>query len=667
MIIADNNQGGIMTIKKFILLLLIVPLVFLIQSCGNGAGSGYTSPGKGPGLPSYIKLYPARYVAQTNGCIDIYAEVHDETGEILANIPVTFTNLSEPLGVILDRCGGSAIAPPVIVNTDSWGRAKVTLYSTTPGFTTVLAQTYTGSQPRERKTVLFSQCDTYECLVLAPSLHLDVDSVPGDSIYNEASDFIIFEPPPDPDNTVELLATVRNAYGFLVQDTAITWGSDHAEAVFTRTEDYTNVNGQAVGIVEVTPMSIRDTDTHVTVWAMAPNVGDTGAYDIVTLFLQPVVVSTITVMADPSVVGPEENSTVTATATLSSGDPVPDGVTVLFSTCLCEDPPDCTICNDPCGYVDPFAQTLDGIAAVTFTAPALPTTCRVTARINSATGFTPILVTDVLSVVPDSLEVNGTVGGIATYTIFGGVAPYIVISDSTDPNLVPVPATVLASGDTFDVVVPAGTATDSVRYTIRDAMGDEVNATLNITTDALTVFPSSITVFVDGVTGGTATFTIYGGDPEYTIFVSTVDPNVQPDTTTVANSGDSFNVVVPATACPTSATYTIRDQSGATVTATLTVTSTAPALSITIVPTTICENDGGCPAGTNTANVTIAGGIAPFNTVSNAPTVIPDPGPGAAFPITPIPDSITVNTAVTLSTSDSCGTTRTATVNVTNQ
>ena len=135
-----------MTIKKFLLLLIIVPLVFSIQSCGKGAGEGYTSPGLGQGSPVYIKLKPSRYAAQTNGCIEFYAEVHDAQGELLANIPVTFTNLSEPFGQLLDRCGGTEINPPVVINTDSMGRARVTLYSTTPGFASVLAQTYIGEQ-----------------------------------------------------------------------------------------------------------------------------------------------------------------------------------------------------------------------------------------------------------------------------------------------------------------------------------------------------------------------------------------------------------------------------------------------------------------------------------------------------------------------------------------
>jgi len=612
-----------MTIKKLLLLLVIVPLVFAIQSCGKGAGEGYTPPGSGPGDPVYVKLKPARYAAQTNGCIDFYAEVHDAQGELLANIPVTFTNLSEPLGVILDRCGGIEIHTPV--NTDSWGRAKITIMSTTPGFVTVLAQTTLGSQPRDRKTVLYSFCSTYDCLVLAPSLQLDVDSVPGDGIYNEPSDFIIFEPPPDPDNTVELLATVRNKFGVLIQDAAITWGSDHAEAVFTRTEDYTNANGQAQGIVLVTPQSLRDTDTHVTVWAMATNVSSFYyPYNVVTLFLRPVFISSITVTADPSIVAPGGNSTITATLTLNTGlgDPVPDGVTVVFTTC------DAATCTMPCGIVEPFAQTTGGQASVQFTAPPIPDTCRVTARVNATTGFTDILVTTALTVTPDSIDVNGTVGGTATFTVTGGVAPYTVVSDSSNTLLDPV---LSPAGDSFTVTVPAGTESQTVTYIIRDSVSDEVTATVAISTDALAVLPPTQTL-INPVAGDTATYTIYGGVVDaasaYTAFSS------YPTFVSVAVAGQTLIATVDVVPlADTTVTITIADDLGATVTATLRLDVPA-AVALTVTPPTSSVS---CSSATG-IDYLIVGGIAPYTAISTSAdiTITPaSPLPAATFNATP--------------------------------
>jgi len=647
-----------MTIKKLLLLLLIVPLVFTIQSCGKGAGSGYNPPGSGPGDPSYIKLKPARYVTQTNGCIDFYAEVHDAEGKLLSNVPVTFTNLSEPFGQLLDRCGGTEIAPPVIITTDTWGRAKVSLYTTTPGFATILAQTYTGSQPRDRKTVLFSACNTYDCLVLAPSLRLDVDSVPGNGIYNETSDFIIFEPPPDPDNTVELLATVRNAYGVLLRDAAITWGADHAEAAFTRTEPYTNVNGQAVGIVQVTPLSLRDTDTHVTVWATATNVGDSGAYDVVTLFLRPVVVNAITVMADPSVVAPGENSTITATATLSTGDPLPDGITVLFSTC------DAATCTDPCGFVDPFAQTVSGSATVTFTAPDLPETCRVNARINSATGSVNINVTEEMQIIPASQTLaDPAVADTAEYTILGGTPAYSAYS--SNPGVVSVAvadSTLTATVDT----VPVDDTT--VTITVYDSLGNSATAQLVLQISGaavgeMQIIPASQTL-ADPAVADTAEYTILGGTPAYSAYSS------NPGVVSVAVADSTLTATVDTVPVDdTTVTITVYDSLGNSATAQL-VLQISGAGELTVTPSSVSLTGiAGQTDGDPTDDITfyISGGTPDYSMFSNNNAVIASQGAlGAGITTFTIdPDEVSSSTSVTLTVVDSVGATKTVTVTVT--
>jgi len=364
-----------MITKKLLLLLLILPLIFTIQSCGNESGSGYQLPG--PGDPVYIKLKPARYAAQTYGCIDFYAEVHDANGKLLANIPVTFTNLAAPFGRIFDSCGGTEIAQQVIINTDNWGRARITLYSAYPGFATILAQVSTGSQPRDRKTVLFSDCDSFDCLVLAPSLELDVDSEPPDGYLNETRDFRIFDPP-ETDDKANLYATVRDQYDIPVFNAHVIWASDHAEASFVST-GYTDTNGVATALVQFTPLSLSESETHVNVWAYSDNVSAyVLPFDIVTFFLQPVYVETITVNANPSTVSPDGTSTITAMPTLNTGDPVPDGVSVIFTA--------------SCGSVDPFAQTESGIATASYTAPGTAGTCTVTASINGVSGSTSIIV-----------------------------------------------------------------------------------------------------------------------------------------------------------------------------------------------------------------------------------------------------------------------------------
>jgi hypothetical protein len=587
---------------------------------------------------------------------------------------------------------------------------------------------------------------------------LDVD---GDSngIFNEPSDFILFEATGD--NEVLVRATVYDIYGLPEPFSVVTFGSDfpfrigsdtfcsdgtnECEVVFplgnTATTD---INGQASVIVRVDPITIRTISALMNITATADN----GAANLVTLFLEPVLISNVVVSADPDIVNTDGNSTITIGVTLNTGHPAPDGTSVNLTTC------DAATCTSPCGSIDPFVQITDGGTNATFNAPSIPNICRVNATANGFSGFTDIVVTDDLAVSPDSIDVNGTVGGTATFTVLNGIAPYTVIADTVDLNLQPIPdpadMTPLAdSGDFFQVIVPAGTADTTVTYAVRDSQGDTVEATLTVTADALTVLPSSMSingtvggiatftvyggipgytiitndpllpsdkatiansegtftvtvpagtasttvtytlrdsagytvnatlditadaltvlpgsVDVDGLAGGTVDFYVYGGVPGYDIFVNSVDPNLQPNTTTITNSGDFFKVTVPAaTVCPTSAEYNIRDQSGSTVTATLSITL----LPITVVPTSaiICEIGGGCGGGLpDSVTFTIFGGTGIYNTISDNPSVIPDPG--AANPFTVNPNDVAADTPVTLTTVDSCGISVATTVDVIN-
>ena len=87
--------------RKPILIFLIVPLLFLFYSCGGGgSGSSYSPPAETPGLPFSLSLLPSQSIAQTNSSIILSAKILDGNGVPAPNVPVTFTNLSEPFGVI---------------------------------------------------------------------------------------------------------------------------------------------------------------------------------------------------------------------------------------------------------------------------------------------------------------------------------------------------------------------------------------------------------------------------------------------------------------------------------------------------------------------------------------------------------------------------------------
>ncbi len=539
--------------KKIFIFLALIALSLTIYGCGGGgAGSADTPGGENPGLPSVVQLMPAQFISQTNGCITLNTKVLDGNGAPVKAVPVTFTNLSHPLGELRHACNPASAIVNSPINTDNSGIAKVYLLSNDPGFATILAQVYIGAgQVRDRKTVYFTTKD-----VLKVTMDLDVDSVPPSSQQNELSDFTLFEN--SDDDTVEITATVRDAGGVPVGGgMSVLWSRSHTEATWVRIESSTNIFGKAKTVVKVEPASIRNTETHVNIMAFAGN----GAANMVTLFLRPVVPdpATSSLTANPSVVSINGTSTIRAIVMLNTGSRAPDGTTVNF-TVKPKTPSD----PSPCGVVTPFAQTTGGVAQATFTAPPIPGTCTITGKVAGIIiGTVDILVTVPLSVQPPSQNIDGIAGGVATYQIFGGIAPYTITS--TNPLFPPIPSTVTASGGSFSVNVPPNTPTTSVTYTIRDSAGSTVTATLSIAGARLTVLPISQTI--NGAPGGTASFKIFGGKPGYQVFTS--NPSFPPDPSTVALSGGTFTVTIPPNTPATKVTYTVRDSLNSTVDATL--------------------------------------------------------------------------------------------------
>jgi len=439
----------ILAIKKFAPIFIMLIIFAGLVSCGGGGGAGSLAPipGENPGVPSVIELAPSSFIAQTNGFITFNTKVLDGNGKPVPNTTVTYTNLSS-VGVLNTT---TAV-------TDSTGIARATVSSTTPGFVTILAQVFTGAgQVRDRKTIFFTTQD-----VLRVSMDMDVNSVPGNTIFNELSDFTLFET--SEDDTFEVLATVRDAGGLPVGGGwGVTWSRSHTEATWVRTETSTNVFGQAKAVIKVEPASIRNTETHLNIAAFADN----GAANMVTLFLGPVVpdpaASLLT--ANPSVVNVNGTSTITAVVMLNTGSRAPDGTTVNFRvTC---DP------NDFPGLITPFSQTTGGVATATFTAPPVPAVCTITARVAGVTiGTVNVTVRAPLAISPASMTlVEGTSG---SFEIIGGVGPFTITSSNTAIATVS-PAT--TTGRTFTVTgVAAGTAT----ITVRDALLTSVTATITV-------------------------------------------------------------------------------------------------------------------------------------------------------------------------------------------
>lgn len=341
---------------------IIIPLLFVLSlftySCGGGGGAGSADlpPGESPGTAFTVQLLPSNYVAQTNAYITFYAKVLDGNGVPVKDVDVSFTNLS----LIGTLSSTSA-------KTDESGLARTTLSSTTSGFSTILAEINTGvGAVWSKRTVFFSE----ESLQWpSPYLTLDVDG-DNDGNYNEDSDLTLFQAPND--NQVIVKATVFNEYGEKVSNITVTFGSDSKEVTFPLGEKATtDINGEASVLIQVDPSVLRSLTTTINITAEADN----GAYNMVTLFLNPVTISTITVTASPTIVQSEGTSNVIASLTTSTGMPAPDETTVNFTA--------------SCGQMDPpFAQTTSGTASSKFKAPSTTEDidCVVTAKAGGKTG-----------------------------------------------------------------------------------------------------------------------------------------------------------------------------------------------------------------------------------------------------------------------------------------
>ncbi len=516
-------------------------MLFLSYSCGGGgAGSGFSSPGSNPGVVSVVQLTPSQNVAQTNSSITLRTKVLDGNGVPVPNVAVTFTDLSAPFGVlqsflkVLGLGKHAVVLSATVVNTDAYGIASVNLFSSTEGFATILAQVNTGvGNVRDRKTVLFIAADSFN---LAPTLTLDVDD--GDGVYDQPADFLLFKTAGDDQRIIR--ATVTDRFGMLAFDASVTFGADmpyKTSSTATTCSDgstscnvifpngniaTTDANGQAFVLVEVLPGILSDIQTVLNITATATLTDNSTAFNLISLFLSPVSVSPSlsSVTANPTIVSVGKTSTVTATVMTDVGTPVPDGTSVNFTTApkTASDP-------TPCGSITPFAQTTGGVATATFTAPLVPGVCTVSAQVSGVLiGTVDITATTTLSVQPPTQTINGVTGGTATFTIFGGVAPYTITSDNV--LFPPSSGSVATNGGSFTVAVPAGSEPVTVTYTVRDSAGATATGTLIITglSPTLTLTPTTFNIDTSGGAGTvTVNYFVSGGQAPYKVYFTLTD------------------------------------------------------------------------------------------------------------------------------------------------
>lgn len=580
--------------KKVFILLIILSLIIGAYSCGGGgSGSSSLPPGENTCKVSILKLMPSHYIAQTNSTIALHAKVLDGNGKPVPEIAVKFTNLSEPFGVIQSflKLIGIKKYPGVLsskeVLTDKYGIATVKLASSVEGFATIQAEVNSGCGIiRDQKTVMFA----VNIRPGNPTMTLHVDD--GNGVYDEVADYSLFKT--SGDDTRIIKARVLDGYGNPIALSQVTFSSDTTDVTFPEgNEKITNTNGEAFVQIKVNPSFMTSIARIINIYA----VSNAPAYGIVSLLLNPLEIDTITLTANPSIVSPNGESTLRAVLKMKNSVTVPDGISVNFET--------------TCGFVPPFSQTTNGVANNTFIAPSIPGQCVITASAGGKSGNTTVNVTTTLSVQPASQTINGVSGGVASFTIYGGVKPYTVTSNNFAFQPV-----MNESGDSFSVNVPANSPNVTIQFTVRDNLGATATSTLQITSIALSVFPSSVTVD-SAAPDDTITFKIYGGSAPYTVFSN--KPGAYPPPTVADDN--TFTVTVLTDAPEDTVVFTIRDSVGATTTATLNIIKVAPQ-PLKIIPTvqTIAN-----PAVDNTASFTILGGKAPYKAYSDKPAYVTVP------------------------------------------
>jgi hypothetical protein len=626
--------------KKVFIIFALLAFAISFAGCGGGGGSMDSPKGENPGKSTLVELTPSHFVSHTNSDITLHAKVLDGNGNPVKNKPVRFTKLS-PIGT-LDK---------ITDNTDANGIATVTLHSHEVGFATIQAEVDEGlNEVRDRIVVYYSD---FALMWPQPTIVIDIDA-DNDGIYNEPSDFNFFETPTD--DTATLRATAFDEFGKRIVGMTVTFSGDSGASFPLGDTFTTNSNGQAFSYLKVSPTSVVGQETSLLLQAAGSN----GSADVITVFLRPVSLTGITMVANPSgVVGSAgETSTVTAYVATSAGT-VPDDLAVQFS-----------VSPVTAGFVAPLvALTSNGAASTLFTPSATYLDyATVSASLANVSGSVQILVANALAVVPTGQTIDGTAGGTTLpYTINGGIPPYTITTNVA--ALAPAPATVTASGGTFTVTVLPATAATTATYTVRDAAGHTATVTLDVTVVpvvTLAVNPTSTSICENttscSASQTTQTFTISGGTAPYTIVAN-------PPILTVTSGGNIFIVDAnnDSIVINTPVILTITDS--ATVSqstfATVNVINQSP---VALAPTTSTivgidnppagNANSGCPPDSNAADdrtFTITGGNPPYSVVtSNDTTVINYCAISiVGNTLTIDPDSVGANTNVTVTITDS--------------
>jgi hypothetical protein len=599
-------------IKKLSICLILLTMVFSLTSCGGGSSSSSEPGGVNAGVASKVEMLPVQQIGQTNSYIYFKAKVLDGNGQPLPGARVTFTNVSAPFGTIevvgktASSSGKIASAAMTTGITDSLGFATARVFSSVSGFATVQAEVSGGTGVvRDKRTVFFSEFDLLFPTPPPPTLTIEVDT-DNDGSFNDPGangDFFLFKTPGD--NQVLVRITVLDGDGFPVSGSTVTLGADSTDASFPLGNvKVTDMNGRVTTLMEVNPSFLTGFTTTLTITATADN----GAANMLTMFLNPITVSTLSVTANPAFLAPGGSSSITAVVGTTAGTPAPNGTAVTFGAS----------CLSQAALINPvFAQTTNGQASATFTAPAMPDTCTVTAKSGGLNASAQIIVSTQpanpsLLISPATVTVLGAApADVLAFTITGGTPPYTTTSSDPSKAYDSGPGDGSWTGSSIHVTVPAGASGGTVTLNVADSVGDAASATITIIgAGALNVLPDTKTI-TDPMVNDTATYTVIGGSAPYTVFSD------NPALVSVGIVGGTLTAtVLDVPPIDTTVNITVLDSVGATKTVKL-VLDVPPLVTLNVVPasqTRSMVND--------TADYTIIGGVPAYDAVSDHPELV---------------------------------------------
>jgi hypothetical protein len=496
-----------------LVLCLLIGAGAMLQSCGGGGAGSSTDPkGNSPGVPHTLLLFPDKTVAQTGTYVELHAKLMDGNGNPIVGDTVNFTNKS-----IVGTLYTMDATPTTTAKTDSRGIASVRIRSTTPGFASVVAESHA---LRDFRTIYFTTSDIISGISFNPlSLLLEVDG-DNDGIYDETSDFNLFETTGD--DTVTVRATLT-LFGEALSGYSITFTADNPDAFFPDGTDLdgdgkgdlktstTDSFGQAYATVKVEPSTTFSTSVVMNIQAITGliYVPEFDQYftaaSLVSLFLEPVVIDQIDLYANPTIVNVDDTSDLTIGVRLNTGGPAPDGTSVQLTA--------------SCGSIDtPFVQTKDGNATATFTAPSTPGSCTVTATAGGVSDSVTIQVNSDLQISgPSSIsEVSGT----ATFSVTGGTGPYTITFSNGSGSGNPIfNETSPVNGDTLTLTTDSAcdkiTQNTTATVTVTDSVGASDTINLTVTNNLVTPLSGSVCENDGTCSAGTntITFTFCGVTP----------------------------------------------------------------------------------------------------------------------------------------------------------